>query len=315
MVSQKAFLHGGLPSFTLLEEQNPPETIDGETKTHNHPANQSQRDVVTYRNVTENYSISVEMPLCVQGWENPEKKQAMSLMVFEYRLVYVQRDCFVKSVKTSFVFDEAASSAEEQESQGPANPSVVAYAPFESPMRWNETDAEVKYQAHGSGKIGINYGAQAELSAGGEREASHTQKFFSRGLATRKFNNTTRKWDEVSWFLQQNESQRDGVPSNFSVAILLKRESNANFKGTFNIRTEAGRWADWKSGYRRFFRMKEDDPVNFDPQESEKGRKWATYKSKISQDDLGQLERDGQLAELVNIWGSDLGAFAPLATS
>lgn len=49
MVSQKALLNGGLLSFTLLKEHNPPKAIDGETKTRNVPANQFQREGVTYR--------------------------------------------------------------------------------------------------------------------------------------------------------------------------------------------------------------------------------------------------------------------------
>ena len=309
MVSQEALLNEGPLSYTLLEEHNPSEAIDGETKTYNDPPNQIQREVVTYRDVTSDFSISVQMPLCVHGWENPEKKQAMSLMVFDYRLIYTKRDHFVKSIKTAYLFDEAAFPAEARSREGPASPSVVAYAPFETPMEWNKTEGEIKDQAHADAKIGVDYGASAELSAGGEREISHTQKFFTRGQAGRKFNNRTRRWEGVFWFLQQNESQGDGGPSTFSVAILLKRASNANFKATFSIRAEAGRWADWKSGYKRIFSKKEDDPVNFDPQTEAKGHKWAINKGEISLDNLGLLEKDGKLTELVKVWGLDLGTF------
>ena len=315
MLSQEALLDGDALSFTLLEEHNPPEASEGETKTHNVPANQPQREVVTYRDVTSDFSVSVQMPLCVHGWENAEKQQAMTLMVFDYRLIYTKREHFVKSIKTSFVFDEAAFPAETRSGEGPASPNVVAYAPFEKSMEWKKTEAEVKIQAHGDAKIGIDHGANAELSAGREREISHTQKFFTRGQAGRKFNNRTRKWEEVFWFMQQNESQKDGIPSTFSVAILLKRASNANFKGTFFIRAEAGRWADWKSNCQRMFSKEEDDPVNFDPQSKEKGQKWETFKDKIPEDNLGLLMKDDKLTELVEIWGVDLGTFAPQETS
>lgn len=311
MVSQEALLNGGPLSFTLLEEHNPPEAIDGETKTRNVPANQSQREVVTYRDVTSDFSVSVEMPLCVHGWENADRKQAMSLLVFDYSIMYAKRDHFVKSLKTTFIFDEAAFPAEARPGEAPASPSVVAYAPFERQMEFNKTEADIKSRVHAGANLGINYGASAEASGGVESETSHTQKFFTRGQAGRKFRNKTGKWEGVFWYLQQNESQGDGVPSTFSVAILLKRASNANFKGTFFIRAEAGLWADWKSGYRRIFSKEGDDPVNFDPQMEEKGRKWETHKDKISQDDLGLLEKDGKLTELVEVWGVDLGAFSP----
>lgn len=67
MVSQKALLNGGQLSFTLLEEHNPPEAIGGETKTRNVSANQSQCEGETYRDVTSDFSVSIEMPLCVHG--------------------------------------------------------------------------------------------------------------------------------------------------------------------------------------------------------------------------------------------------------
>ena len=311
MVSQETLLNGGSILCTLLEEQNPPEAVGGETKTSNFPANQSQRDVVTYRDVTSDFSVSVEMPLCVHGWEKPDRKQAMSLMVFDYKVIYTKRDHFVKSVKTLFNFDEAAFPAEGRSGEGPSNPNIVAYAPFERPMKWNKTEADITDQAHVEFKLGASYGVSAELSADGGKEISHTQKFFTRGQAGRQYNNRAGRWDRVVWYLQQNESQGDGVPVTFSVAILLKRASNANFKGTFFIRIEAGRLENLVSGWRRMFSKKEDDPVNFDPQNEEKGQKWETHKDNISQENLGLLEKDGELTKLVEVWGLDLGTFAP----
>ena len=311
MVSEELLLNGASISCILLEEQNPPEAIAGETKTSNVPASQIQRNTVTYRDVNSDFLLSVRMPLCVHGWEKPDKKQAMSLMVFDYELNYTKRDHFVKSVKTTFFFDEAAYPAEARPTDGPANPSVVAYAPFERPMVWNKTEADVKNQTHGDAKIGIDYGVTGELSGGREREISHTQKFFTRGQASRNYNNKSGRWNGVVWFLQQNESQGDGVPPTFSVAILLKRASNANFKGSFFIRAETGRWENFKSAWRRFFSIKEDEPLNFDPQSEERGQKWEIHKDKISQDNLGLLDKDGKLTELVEVSGLDLGTFAP----
>lgn len=174
----------------------------------------------------------------------------MSVMVFYYIMMCTKRNDYVKSVKTKFTFDEAAFPAESRPGEGPANPSVVAYAPFEREMRWNESEADVKNQAHADASVGVSHGASAELSGGKEKEVSHTQKFFTRGQVRRQYNIGTGKWHGVVWFLQQNESQGDGVPSTFSVAILLKRASNANLKGNFSIRVEAGHWENWKSGPR-----------------------------------------------------------------
>ncbi len=123
-------------------------------------------------------------------------------------------------------------------------------------MTWNSTEAEVKTQSHGDAKLGVNqHGVTAELSGGGTKEISYKQKFFTHGTALRQYDNRRRKWDKSVWFLEQNASQGDGVPSTFSVAVLLRRASNANFKGAFDIRLEAGHWENLKSGTRRFFGM------------------------------------------------------------
>ncbi len=310
MVSQETLLNQGPLTYNLFEEINPSDAIAGETKTDNHPPNEVQREVVTSRKVTSDFSFSVVMPLCVHGWENPDKEKAMSLMVFDYEMLYTKRNNFVKSVKMSFTFDEAAFPAEERSEEGRSNPRVEAYAPFAG-LAWNKTEADVKKQSHVDAKIGANYGGSLETSGGEQKEISHTQKFFTRGQAKREYNNKTGKWDQVVWYLQQNESQRDGIPSTFSVAVLLERASNANFRGTLSIRAEAGLWENFKSGWPRFFSIKEDDPVNFDPQKEEKGQKWETYKDKISTDNLGLLARDHKLIGLAEVWGSDLGTFAP----
>ena len=313
MISQEAFLNGDSTPFMLLEEEDPPETIAGETKTKNNPEDEPQRDVITSRGLESDLTASVQMVLCVHGWEKPDKKQAMSLMVFDYKLHYTKRDHYISSVKTEFIFDEATLATELGEER--ADPEVVAYAPFERELRWNETEADVKNEGHGDAKLGANFVVKAEASAGGAREISRQQKYFDRGVASRKYNNKSRKWDRVHWFLQQNASQGHGVPSTLSVAILLRRASNANYKGTFDIRIEAGFWEDLKSGIRRFFRKPEDDPVNFDPQRRPEGCKWEKLQKDIDEENLGALAKDDELIKLVEVWGVDLGTLGPLQPS
>ncbi len=105
-----------------MEEENPPEAVAGETKTGNFPANETQRDVVTYRDINTDFSVSVEMVLCVHGWQKPDEQQAMSLMVFDHRVNYTRRNHYVKSVKMVFKFDEAAFPAESCVGEGRADP-------------------------------------------------------------------------------------------------------------------------------------------------------------------------------------------------
>ena len=302
MLPQQALLDGGGITFELWEEENPPEATAGETKTKNIPPNQIQRPITTYRGVNSNLKPLVEMVTCVHGWDNPDSKQAMSLMVFEFRLSYAARDNYIASVMTKFIFKDS------EVGEGGANPQVVAYAPFEREMRWNKTEAEVKAESHYDASIGVSYIASADAGGGGKRELLHQQRFFDRGQAGREFVNG--KWDRVWWFLQQNDSQSHGVASTFNVAMLLKRSSDSAFQGTFEMRLEAGFWEDLKSGVKRFFRKKEDDPINFDCQREPEGRKWKKLGENIDRWNLGALAEDDELVKLVEVWDPNLGTFA-----
>ncbi|KAL2046275.1 hypothetical protein N7G274_001722 [Stereocaulon virgatum] len=313
MTSQEAFLSGESTLFVLREEEDPPESVAGETKTHNVPKNEQQRGVVTFRDSEPGLTVSVEMVLCVHGWENPDKQQAVSLMVFDYKLHYTKGDYYIRSVETEFVFDEMTVSTALGGER--ANPEVLAYAPFEKELRWNETTADVKNERHGDAKVGGNYIATAEVSAGGAKEISHQQKYFDRGVASRKYNNKSRRWDRVSWFLQQNGIQGHGVPSTFSVAILLRRASDPMYTGTFDLRVEAGLWENLKSGIRRFFRKTEDDPVIFNPKRRPEGSRLMKVQKDIDEEKLGALAKDDELIKLVKVWGLDLESFGPLQPS
>lgn len=104
----------------------------------------------------------------MHGWENAARKQAMSLMVFEYSTIYAKRAHFVRFLKTTLISGEAAFPAEARTGKALANPSIVAYAPFERQMEWNKTKVDIKSQVHAGANLSIRYGASAKLSGGVE---------------------------------------------------------------------------------------------------------------------------------------------------
>lgn len=296
-------------SYDLFQEIDPEESVAGETKSYlkNDSSDPDQRKLVAYRRSKSSYIVSVEMVLCVHGWENPEKTQPMSLMVFDYQIHYNQRGHRVASVRTEFNFTET----KQNEAGDRARPQVRAYAPFELETRWNETEAEVRKQIHGDVNIGVDNVAKVEVNPGVEREVQHKQKYFDKGTACKLFDEKTQDLNGVQWYLEQNDRQDQGVSSNFSVAILVARSSHAKFEGRFLIRLEAGPGEDLKAGIQRFFSRAEDAPVILNPQRAPEGSKWAQYADKINMDHLGQLAEHDQLTKLVEAWGVDLGSFTP----
>ncbi|KAI1123724.1 hypothetical protein F5Y10DRAFT_280714 [Nemania abortiva] len=68
----------------------------------------------------------------------------------------------------------------------------------------------------------------------------------------------------VNWIIHENKTTKSGIPSFLRVAILLSREDNKGFLGSFEAKLEA----DWKTEMSRFFgTTSRDDPILFDPQQ------------------------------------------------
>lgn len=61
----------------------------------------------------------------------------------------------------------------------------------------------------------------------------------------------------------------------FSVALLVKRQSDANFEGEFGIRVGEGKWVSMKQWARKTFGRPKDDQVNFDPGREPEGKRWS----------------------------------------
>ncbi|KAI0878158.1 hypothetical protein GGS24DRAFT_33068 [Hypoxylon argillaceum] len=66
----------------------------------------------------------------------------------------------------------------------------------------------------------------------------------------------------VNWIIHENRTTKTGIPSFLRVAILISREDDNKFQGTFEIKVET----DWKTEMSRFFGARsKDDPILFDP--------------------------------------------------
>ena len=127
-------------------------------------------------------------------------------------------------------------------------------------------------------------------------EKSMSKKYFIEGDAGRHFKQATQTYNKAWWNIQQNQSQKDGIPRNFRVAILLERASDADFEAVFTLDVKAGfRYAASKAWTWCTGRAEIDDPIVFRPTQPAQGN------TKGIEDPSNLAKVD--LAALCPVWG------------
>lgn len=271
---------------------------EGELRTQNLPS-QVQRPNITDRGKKSKFKVQTRLHLCVHGYidKTVDPKVRASLIVLEYELKCIEPNSSFTSVYTLLKFGES----KDKSGTKPASlPSVKLNQPFWSSQRWNITTENIENGWNVNGTVGGGFGpATVEGTTGYQHNTSHDQIHYIEGDTGRHFNKDLQLYDQVWWNINENQSQRDGIPRNFRVAILLERSSDADFEATFALEIHAGfRYVaskvwDWCRG-----RAEIDDPIVFRPSEAPLGDT-----AGIDADHLEKVN----IASLCPVWGLSVG--------
>ena len=304
-------------TLALHEDSTPSEdAAEGSFKTRNPENNKWQRQYVHIETKQSKFKKTVEMVLCVHGWENSSRSQAMSLLVFRLQFSCTDSSSRYKTASVSFDFGNYEDKASGQTDK--ATPNVVAYGPFNKTTRWNDVKADLKRNLNGGGEVGVDYMANAKMNAAVQWEISYQGKYFDEGSSYPIYDDKTAVTKGVEWHLKGKklpDSASQAIEPDLLVAVLLKRDSMPNgegipFTGTFNMRLEAGLLHDLQQGRRRFFVpwKPEDEAMNFDPSCADhvRGDDGNNCMKKIDKENLGKLASGNVLTALCEIPG--LGA-------
>ncbi|KID79733.1 uncharacterized protein G6M90_00g016590 [Metarhizium brunneum] len=280
---------------------------EGTIRQKNTPTDQIQRMVITDRNPTSPYKIQVLLRTCIHGTMDIQTKQPASLIIVDYSIMITKEGARFSTVDTSFEFSEYLTPAEQAEAAGSFSrgtcPSVIAYAPFEEPVRFNymaseeskKTQLEVKLSPE---VAGVKPG---EVSFGQERESTYSRRYFDQGLGGRNFDQNGCAY-RVWWNLIQNKKDNAGVPPKFRVAILLQRTGTGKFQAKFGFAARGGFGYRLEELTNRWLRRTAvDDPIIFDPSADPIGSDLDGMK--IDQQELRKLKVGSELANLGRVWG------------
>ena len=286
-------------SYDLFEEVNPPEFLAGELKSRQASEEEWEPEVIKYEGRNAKWKTSIEMVLCVHGWEKPDKTKPMSLILFEVGMYCLEPHQHYKAIHTWFTFE------------GESEPQVLSYAPFDRTKIWAESEQNISVTKDLNAKLSLR-----PLSMGGvdvtpsfQMKKDWKRISFARGSASREFNIKTHRWDKIWWFLEENELQERSLPDCLNLAVLVKRKNDAPFSASFAIRTQTTPLRGIFGGVRRIFSRQADKPVPFLPSKEPHGRKWEKVKALIHVDQLGNWNKEGSLIPLINISGLELSVF------
>ena len=143
--------------------------------------------------------------------------------------------------------------------------------------------------------------AQAQLNASWQRTATYQRSYFDRGSVGTGDNEEFDVDDSVWWDLQEskNPHQKDGIRPNRLFAVLLQRETDADFIGDFRLNVDAGTWQNIREEWKfKTGQTISDDPVNFHP-----GRPPQGVHEGIDPNNLGEWAVGECLAKLTEISG------------
>ncbi|KAH7157943.1 hypothetical protein B0J13DRAFT_543145 [Dactylonectria estremocensis] len=271
---------------------------EGIIRERNDPLDPIQRSVLTDRGATSDYKVQALLRACIHGRMAGALSNPASLIVIEYQLQSLKEDSVFTSVTTSFTFSEHNNPSEEDKS----SPSVIAYAPFERPVKLNQSTATegntTTLQLTIDPEVnGIRIGG---FTWGRDNASTHEQKYFEQGRAGRHFDHG--RANVVWWNLVHNKSQGSEVTPQFRVAILVERKSDNKFEADFKIAAKGG------FGYKIqqlkdkwLYRTAIDDPVIFDPKKEPMGDLEG-----VDANELGKLKKRERLDSLSYVPGLEV---------
>ncbi|KAF7948881.1 hypothetical protein EAE96_008063 [Botrytis aclada] len=213
--------------------------------------NQFQRETVTHRE--KGVFVQCVSREVIHGLVDPVSNKPASLLVYDFYFDAKGRTRRILSADITFIF-----SSIDEEGEAPR---VHKMAPVGKHLCMFTNQAE-SITASGEVNASAGYlGANVGISGKRERTVSKTA---SDAASVTGFTKCDTFGTNIGarWYIEENDTEKKGIPHSLRIALLLHREDQANFQCVATISVKA----DWKTELRRFIGSSEDkdDPILFD---------------------------------------------------
>ncbi|KAI8633881.1 hypothetical protein F5Y19DRAFT_256637 [Xylariaceae sp. FL1651] len=240
-------------SFEFSLDQLGDEGSGYHTRNDPHPLKQYQRNTITERRGA--IEVRCKAREVVHGLLGPEEDVNATLLVYDFSFNASKLGRRITSANISFKFHGMQ--------PGASAPTIHGLAPYGHFILLPTSQEE-------SSTVGAKVDAGGSFFGVGLNGAVKWEKTTSSTTNDATSLNGATECDEfgkeigVNWIIHENKTTKTGIPSFLRAVILLSREDDAKFQGTFEMRVEA----DWKTELSRFFGAKtKDDPILFDPRQ------------------------------------------------
>ncbi|PNP56059.1 hypothetical protein THARTR1_03584 [Trichoderma harzianum] len=159
------------------------------------------------------HSVTVERLLWVDGFEQPTVDGENSTAKQEMTLVVLKITLAPQNPKKKFRYMKASLTFEDTEESGVNEPQVQAWAPFHTMTRWNKTVAHHTKSGKKEGSVKVSHsGASATAGWSSKSEVFWDRTAFDEGRSNATISKKTGNRNGVTWVVEQNNFQKDGVP-------------------------------------------------------------------------------------------------------
>ncbi|EHK20705.1 uncharacterized protein TRIVIDRAFT_209595 [Trichoderma virens Gv29-8] len=257
------------------------------------------------------YSVSAQRLLWIDGWEKTTFEsgeavhhQEMTLVVLKIVFASYDTEKKFRSAKISLMLEDING----EETKGANEPRVEAWAPFNTPEKWNMSMSHHTESNKKEGSLQFEFsGAGLSTGLSNERETSWDQSAFDTAMSYSEFSTVTGNPNTVSWVLEQNRLEKSGILPNFLVAVLISRRSPEPYLVRFHINTRVGTVEDLRDKTKSFFGLNPERtrPFRVTPGEREVcSSEGADMRKYVDADNLGKLRDEEDCTKLDFKWGT-----------
>lgn len=233
------------------------ETGEGEFHMFNDAPNHFHRSEVLQRTGAVNITCSIEK--VVHGALAPDSDYFATLIVMQW-LFQPKNGARISSADIELVFETEASDTEIEVRD-------ISFCDTYSVMPTTQEESITK---GGETTIGIEQVGQLSLSGKWEKTVTKTTSDAITLIGNKFVVNQRGLNRRVTWNLYENESRPAGIPASLKLAVLLSRDDEEKFLCKVAFKCET----DLKTTFRRFFKkIPKDDPIIFQPNAEDKGRR------------------------------------------
>src|SRR5271154_129025 len=227
--------------FNLQQILSPHDALEGSFKSK--PSRDEELGgLVHYSGKDSPYNVSVKRLIAVDGFEDETLEQRMSLLVLNYSATCSAKDGRYSRIRTWLDFEDKPGAKKNT----PSIPTIVAWAPFEEPLRWNQTEPEIHTKTEASIDVGGGAGGvEVKGHLGHENAETKNIRCFDEGFTEERFSRPPEeRCNGIRWVLKHNKALNTGVTPKFRIAVLIARESDEPFEVAFGFRCDAGALAN-----------------------------------------------------------------------